>query len=110
MNDITVNHDFPDSVNLRFKDLMEEEALELKKEILETARLGIEAYGEGERRLGLIVINQSLRIADGYMELSERLGHGSAEAYEIIAGLNVIKQLMNENSDVKYVWSVFNEL
>jgi uncharacterized protein with PhoU and TrkA domain len=94
----------------RFQELMEEEANDLYNEIINTAKLAIEAYEEGEKALGILVIKEALRITESYMELCERLKKGIERAYELAGGLDLIKKLMAEGARPDLLWSVYGEL
>ncbi len=94
----------------RYKRILEEEAEELRHEALSTGRLAVEVYESGERKLGLLVIREAIRIAKGYLELDEKTGKDPSEAYELIAGFEVIQELMKDGEKPVYIRSVLDEL
>ncbi len=97
-------------IDRRYRELMMAEAEDIRAQVIDTARLAVEAYDSGEKKLGLIVIKESIRLAGGYSDLREQAGGDPLEAYELMAGLGMIKKLMEEDAEPELVWSAYYDL
>ncbi|MCI4397150.1 MAG: hypothetical protein JHC28_06300 [Thermoprotei archaeon] len=94
----------------RFKAIIAQEAVETKKDAISTAKLAISIYRSGEKELALLVIKESIRIAKSYIELSDKIGEGQENSYELLLGLETIEELMKSGEKAEYLKGILAEL
>ncbi|MEM0021458.1 MAG: hypothetical protein QW039_04945 [Fervidicoccaceae archaeon] len=94
----------------KFRVMLSKEAEEARIDAISTAKLAISIYKNGERELALLVIRESMRIAKGYVELTEKIGENQDKSYDLLLGLETIEELMRSGEKVEYLRGILEEI